>query len=116
MIAPTRTPEFEARLAKRYAAERRFKLLGLSAVGFSVFVLIFLLGTMLLNGIGGFQRTVFDVPMDFSRMNLTVLETENEGAAIRALQTQGLPEIVQFAAEEALGEEAASHKIGRAHV
>ena len=109
MIAPTRTPEFEARLAKRYAAERRFKLLGLSAVGFSVFVLIFLLGTMLLNGIGGFQRTVFDVPMDFSRMNLTVLETENEGAAIRALQTQGLPEIVQFAAEEALGEEAASH-------
>lgn len=108
-IAPTRTPAFEARLKKRYAAETRFKMLGLGAVGFSVFVLIFLLGTMLLNGIGGFQRTVFEVPVDFSSMGLTVIDAENEGASIRALQNQGLPDIVQFAAQEALGEEAASH-------
>ena len=31
-IAPTRTPAFEARLKKRYASERRFRALGLSAV------------------------------------------------------------------------------------
>jgi len=42
-------------------------------------------------------------------MGLTVIDAENEGASIRALQNQGLPEIVQFAAQEALGEEAASH-------
>ena len=36
LIAPTRTAAFEARLKKRYAAERRFKALGLSAILFSV--------------------------------------------------------------------------------
>ena len=55
-IAPTRTPEFEARLKKRYASERRFRALGLGAIVFSVAVLVFLLGTMTFNGIGGFQR------------------------------------------------------------
>ena len=56
-IAPTRTPAFEARLKKRYASERRFRALGLSAILFSIAVLVFLLGTMTFNGIGGFQRT-----------------------------------------------------------
>ena len=52
----TRTPAFEARLKKRYAAERRFRLAGLGAILFSVAVLAFLLVTMTINGIGGFQR------------------------------------------------------------
>ncbi|HCO45799.1 MAG TPA: phosphate ABC transporter, permease protein PstA, partial [Erythrobacter sp.] len=39
-IAPTRTPEFEARLKKRYASERRFRALGLGAIVFSVAVLV----------------------------------------------------------------------------
>ncbi|TIX50188.1 phosphate ABC transporter permease PstA [Alteraurantiacibacter aquimixticola] len=108
IVNPTRTPAFEARLKKRYAAERRFKALGLSAIVFSVAVLVFLLATMLGNGIGGFQRTVFEVPVDLSRMGLAISETENEASAVRALQTQGLPEIVQFAAEEALGPEGAA--------
>ncbi len=46
-LGPTRTPAFEARLAKRYRAERNFRLLGLGAVAFSVAVLVFLLGNML---------------------------------------------------------------------
>mgnify|MGYP001189688159 CR=1 FL=1 len=50
-IAPTRTPAFEARLKKRYASERRFRALGLSAILFSIAVLVFLLGTMTFNGI-----------------------------------------------------------------
>ncbi len=45
-VAPTRTSAYEARLRQRYAAEKRFKLLGLSAVIFSVAVLIVLLVTM----------------------------------------------------------------------
>ncbi len=109
VITPTRTPEFEARLKKRYAAEKRFKLAGLSAVVFAVAVLVFLLGTMLMNGLGGFQRTVLDVPIDMSRMALSIPDTENTTSAIRSLQSQGLPEIVQFAAEEALGEAGAAH-------
>ncbi len=47
------SPGAEKRLAKRYAAERRFKLLGLSAVGLSMAFLVFLIGTMLISGLGG---------------------------------------------------------------
>ncbi|MFM5914525.1 phosphate ABC transporter permease PstA [Chakrabartia godavariana] len=47
------SPEAAKRLARRYAAERRFKLLGLSAVALSMAFLVFLLGTMLIGGIGG---------------------------------------------------------------
>lgn len=47
------SPDAEKRLAKRYAAERRFKLLGLSSVGLSMAFLVFLIGTMLIGGLGG---------------------------------------------------------------
>lgn len=47
------SPEAEKRLARRYAAERRFKLLGLCAVGLSMAFLVFLIGTMLIGGLGG---------------------------------------------------------------
>jgi len=47
------SPDAERRLAKRYSAERRFKLLGLSAVGLSMAFLVFLIGTMLISGLGG---------------------------------------------------------------
>jgi phosphate transport system permease protein len=43
----------QRRVAKRYAAERRFKLLGLTAVGLSVAFLAFLLITMVAKGAGG---------------------------------------------------------------
>lgn len=108
IIARTRTPEFEARLKQRYAAERRFKALGLGAVVFSVAVLIILLGNMLLNGLGGFQRSELRVPIDFAQVGLSVMEGADENAALRSLQGQGLPEVVRFAAEQALGEQAAA--------
>ena len=108
LVAPTRTPAYEARLKQRYAAERRFKALGLGAVVFAIAVLIFLLATMFANGIGGFQRTVLEVPVDFSRMGLSVPATDDESAIVRSLQTQGLPEIITFATEQALGTEAAA--------
>jgi len=65
-LSPTRTAAFEARLKKRYAAERRFKAAGLGAILFSVAVLLFLLVTMTMNGIGGFTRTELEVPVDSS--------------------------------------------------
>ncbi|GGD50307.1 phosphate ABC transporter permease PstA [Erythrobacter arachoides] len=109
LVHPTRTPAFEARMKKRYAAERRFKAMGLSAVVFSIAVLLFLLVTMTLNGVGGFQRAVMSVPIDFPAMGLSApAETEDQGAAIRALQGQGLQEVVQFSADEALGEAGAA--------
>lgn len=47
------SPEATARLNRRYAAERRFKLLGLAAIVLSMLFLAVLLFTMLKNGISG---------------------------------------------------------------
>ena len=47
------TPEANARLARRYASERRFKALGLAAILISLAFLAGLLVTMTANGIGG---------------------------------------------------------------
>ncbi|MGB3165977.1 MAG: phosphate ABC transporter permease PstA [Alteraurantiacibacter sp.] len=114
-VQPTRTPAFEGRLKKRYAAERRFKAMGLGAIVFSVAVLVFLLGTMTINGLGGFQRAELQVPIDFPEMGLSVSPSAaDEQEVVRALQGQGLAEVVQFSAEQALGEEGAAQLNGEA--
>ncbi|MGB3796627.1 MAG: phosphate ABC transporter permease PstA [Alteraurantiacibacter sp.] len=108
-IRPTRTAAFEARLKKRYQAERRFKIAGLSAIVFSMAVLVFLLVTMSINGIGGFQRAEMSVPIDFTQAGLTVNPSlEDERAIVRSLESQGLPAVVEFNAQQALGDAAAA--------
>ncbi|MDG6079652.1 phosphate ABC transporter permease PstA [Erythrobacter litoralis] len=103
-----RTAAFEKRLAKRYAAEKRFKFLGMAAIVFSVAVLLFLLGTMLSNGLGGFQRAEVRVPIDFTQAGLSLDPTLPSAAeATRALEAQGLPATVEYFAGEALGPDAA---------
>jgi len=104
----TRTPAFEARMKRRYAAERRFRLAGLGAILFSLAVLLFLLVTMTMNGIGGFQRATMDVPIRFSQAQLTLpADTESLGVAIRSLEDQGLPEFIHANTAQTLGEDAA---------
>jgi phosphate transport system permease protein len=108
-IAPTRTPAFEARLKKRYAAERRFRLIGLSAIVFSVTVLAFLLVSMTINGIGGFQRVEMNVPIDFSEAGISGDASTLSGTGgMQVLERQGLPSVVEFYAQKHLGEEAAA--------
>ncbi|WP_432200568.1 phosphate ABC transporter permease PstA [Erythrobacter sp. W53] len=103
-----RTEAFEKRLKQRYAAEKRFRLIGLSAILFSVAVLIFLLGSMTLNGIGGFQRVEMNIPIDFSEAGLSGDANSLAGpAGAQSLEAQGLPAVIDFYAEQALGEEAA---------
>ena len=107
--APTRSDAFAARLKKRYASERRFKLAGISAIIFSLAVLVFLLGSMTLNGLGGFQRAELVVPMNLSEAGIaTNAEQLSLPSAQQSLEAQGLPDIVEFSAVEALGEEGAS--------
>ncbi|KPQ35660.1 MAG: phosphate ABC transporter, permease protein PstA [Porphyrobacter sp. HL-46] len=108
-LGPTRTPSFEKRLARRYRAERNFRLLGASAVMFSVAVLVFLLGNMLINGIGGFQRAELEVTIDFAESGVTGDAVSlTAPTATQTLEMQGLPEVVTFYAEEALGADAAA--------
>ena len=114
-LDPTRQAAFEARLKKRYAAERRFKAFGLGAILFSVAVLLFLLGTMTLNGIGGFQRVELEVPIDFTQAGIAAdPATLDQPGAIQTLEAQGLRDVVQYFAQENLGEEAASQLGGQA--
>ena len=114
-LDPTRQAAFEARLKKRYAAERRFKAFGLGAILFSVAVLLFLLGTMPLNGIGGFQRVELEVPIDFTPAGIAAAPaTMDQPGAIQTLEAQGLRDVVQYFAQENLGEEAASQLGGQA--
>ncbi|PKP90649.1 MAG: phosphate ABC transporter, permease protein PstA [Alphaproteobacteria bacterium HGW-Alphaproteobacteria-14] len=106
---PTRTPIFEKRLAKRYRDERNFRLLGLAAVGFSVAVLVFLLGNMLMNGIGGFQRAELAVAIDFPESGISGDAVSlTAPSATQTLEMQGLPDVVAFYAEQQLGPDAAA--------
>ena len=114
-IAPTRTPVFEARLRKRYAAEKRFRSIGLAAIVFSIAVLVYLLGTMTINGIGGLQRAEVSVPIDFTQAGISadpaVMGTSD---ATQSLEAQGLPQVVEYFADQALGEEGAAQIGGQA--
>ena len=70
-----------SRVRKRYAAERRFRLAGLFAVGLSVAFLAFLLVTMAWKGLGGFTRYEAALPIDFPRSDLLI-----DPAALRGPQ------------------------------
>ena len=96
-LDPTRQAAFEARLKKRYAAERRFKAFGLGAILFSVAVLLFLLGTMTLNGIGGFQRVELEVPIDFTQAGIAAdPATMDQPGAIQTPCQESLPPLLAY--------------------
>jgi phosphate transport system permease protein len=75
---PVRTPTdwkaqaMQQRIRRRYAAERRFRLLGLAAVLSSAAFLAFLLVTMVANGAQGFTRTEVRLDIDFARSALFI--------------------------------------------
>jgi len=74
IAAPTdwRGEAMRRRIARRYAAERRFRLMGLAAVLLSAGFLAFLLVTMVGNGARGFTRTQIALPIDFQRSAILI--------------------------------------------
>ena len=98
----------QKRIAGRYAAERRFKLMGLAAVLLSGAFLAFLLFVMVGNGARGFMYTHVEVPVDFVGMPLTIDPARlGDADADQVIANAGLADIVAFAADEALGPEGA---------
>ena len=96
----------QKRIAGRYAAERRFKAMGLGAVLLSGFFLAFLLFVMVGNGARGFTYTHVAVPIDFKAMPLTVDKARlSDADADQVIANAGLADIVAFAADEALGKD-----------
>ena len=111
MNSPSRhsSPAVAARIARRYAAERRFRLIGLGAVVFSALVLAFLLFTMTSAGINGFRRAEVQVPLDLSTAKLAIdPRMLVQPDAVAQLEAAGLPDAVSTAATQALGADGAA--------
>jgi len=83
-VDPTPTDWSDAamqrRIRKRYAAERRFKLVGLGAVLLSAGFLAFLLVTMMANGLSGFAQT--EVRLDIGAGQASAIAAGNHEAAL----------------------------------
>ena len=73
----------QKRVAKRYAAERRFRALGFIAVAMSVGFLAFLLFTMASKGIGGFTHTEAKLRLDLPRSDVLI-----DPAALKGVNAQ----------------------------
>jgi phosphate transport system permease protein len=66
-----RSPAFEARLRRRYAAERRFRWLGIAAIAFAALMLAVLLVTIAANGLSAFHQTRFELEVVFDAEAIT---------------------------------------------
>ncbi|MFA7585813.1 MAG: phosphate ABC transporter permease PstA [Novosphingobium sp.] len=104
-----RDARFAGRLKKRYAAERRFKALGLLAIAFSAVVLAFLLLTMTSNALGGFKRSELRFPLDLSQSGMAIDANRLASPdSMQALEAAGLKDAVAAAARASAGEIAAN--------
>ncbi|GAA0666636.1 phosphate transport system permease protein [Sphingomonas insulae] len=98
----------QRRTRRRYAAERRFRLIGLAAVWLSAGFLALLLATMLWQGASGFRQTRIALPIDLAAARLAVTPAQlRERGANLALAGAGLEGVVDRAAVRAYGQHGA---------
>ena len=90
-----------ARIRRRYAAERRFRLLGLGAILLSAGFLAFLLFTMMANGARGFTQTEVRLDIDFPKAALFLDPATLRGDGGRGGARRCRPEGVVAEAAEA---------------
>ena len=96
------------RVSRRYAAERRFRLLGLFAVGVSVLFLAFLLYSMAAKGLGGFVHYEAALPIDFARSDLMIDPASLRGPdAQQTVASADLETAISQAATATYGDRAA---------
>ena len=90
---------------KRYAAERRFKMFGLVAVGLSVAFLAFLLITMAAKGLGGFTQSQIRIDVDFAKSDVMLDPAALKGAdAAEIVAGAGLDGVLEQTAVASYGE------------
>ena len=100
----------KARLAQRYAAETRFRRLGLMAVLISTAMLAFLLGSMSVNGWRGFIEACVSLPIDFTETAFEIDADALRGPrALAALNAAGVDDLTAVAAEDAFGANGADY-------
>ncbi|WP_428835060.1 phosphate ABC transporter permease PstA [Sphingomonas endophytica] len=91
----------QRRIRRRYAAERRFRLLGLAAVFLSAAFLLYLLATMIGQGASGFTETRIALPLDLRGRVVVNPARLNGAGADLALAGAGLENAVDAAANAA---------------
>ena len=109
--APKRAPTdwkaeaMQKRIRRRYAAERRFRLVGLGAVLLSAAFLAFLLVTMVANGARGFTQTEvkLDIAFPQSELFLDPAALQDPAAADAALASADIEGTMRAAAEKQYG-------------
>ena len=96
------------RIRRRYAAERRFRLLGVGAILLSAGFLAFLLVSMLWTGARGFTRTEIAVQFDFPALGVQIDPASVRGPqADIALSRIDLDLVTARAVQRAFGRDAA---------
>ncbi|NCA70030.1 MAG: phosphate ABC transporter permease PstA [Sphingobacteriia bacterium] len=109
---PRRTIEIvNASLKRRYARERRFRALGLTAVVLGVFFVVLLFADIIGKGHTAFQQTYVRLPVTFDAAVIDpsgtgdpeVLRQANYGALIRAALREAFPEVTERREIRALG-------------
>jgi phosphate transport system permease protein len=105
-VQARRRARMEGGLARRRAADRRFRWLGFIAVAFSALMLAFLLVNMSSAGIAGFQRSEvrFDIPLAGAMQIDSRRLTQSD--PMGGLELAGLEKVVESAARSALGADA----------
>jgi phosphate transport system permease protein len=102
------TDVMQGRIRRRYAAERRFRLVGLFAVLLSAGFLAFLLISMMSNGLRGFTQTEIRLEIDFPKsavfLDPATLKASTGGAALAGADIE---RAVAAAAEAQYGPEGA---------
>jgi phosphate transport system permease protein len=94
----------QARIRRRYAAEKRFKLWGVAAILVSAGFLAFLLITMMANGLRGFTQTDLRLEVDFPRSELFLDPAALRGfGADQALANADFDRVLTQAAEAQYG-------------
>jgi phosphate transport system permease protein len=97
----------QSRIRRRYAAERRFRLLGLLAVAISVAFLAFLLFTMISNGWRGFTETEVRLPIDLRQSGLTIDPAALQANPDETLAAADIEGATAAAADQAFGTDGA---------
>jgi phosphate transport system permease protein len=87
------------RLARRYASERRFRMLGLAAVLTAMGALVLLLATVFIQGIPAFTQFNAALPLDLSAANLDPADVAKSN--FRAITTKALDTAMPFAQSRA---------------
>lgn len=96
----------QRRIKRRYAAERRFRFLGLASVGLSVMFLAFLLFTMISDGWRGFTQTEIAVPVNFVAAPIMLDPATLKGPeGEQQLASADFEGVADFAATQAFGPE-----------